>query len=270
MTDAQFEYIRGLARNQAGINIPDYKKNMVYRRISKRLGALNIKTFEEYVELLKGADGSGEHQHFINALTTNKTSFFRELHHFEHLANIVLPNIRQSFPKDTKKTLRIWSAGCSIGAEPYSVAIKLADNIPDLDHWDAKILATDIDTEMINQGSIGIYDKDEMENVRPLHKQRHFNQLPGDRWGVSDALRKLVVFNQLNLHGEWPMQRKFDAIFCRNVIIYFDKPSQAILFDRLANLMNDGAYLYIGHSESLFKVTERFASAGQNIHRKIA
>jgi chemotaxis protein methyltransferase CheR len=270
MSDAQFEYFRNLAKSQAGINIPNFKKNMVYRRICKRLVALEIGDFDTYISLLMSAAGSGEYQNFVNALTTNKTSFFREPHHFEHLAATAKTGFRNTITQGSKKILRIWSAGCSLGAEPYSIAMRLKESINELGSWDVRILATDIDTEMVKQAATGVYNGVEMEDVSLLRKQRHFSQLDDDHWGVSDALRKMIVFNHLNLHGVWPMQRKFDAIFCRNVIIYFDKQSQCVLFDRFANLMRDGGFLYIGHSESLFKVTERFVPVGQCIYQKVA
>ena len=270
MSGEQFDFFRKLALQSAGISIPDFKRSMVHRRILKRLMALNINSFDDYIILLNDERGATEIEFFVNALTTNKTSFFRESHHFDHLAKVAIPEFQASALTTGKRQLRIWSAGCSSGPEPYSIAITLADHLPQLSSWDAKILATDIDTEIVQRASIGIYSPAEIEDVDSLTRRRHFSDLENGHWGVADELRKLVVFNQLNLHGEWPMQKKFDAIFCRNVIIYFDKPAQRLLFDKFANVMKQDAFLYIGHSESLFRVTDRFEPIGQNIYRKVA
>ncbi|MDP8997224.1 MAG: protein-glutamate O-methyltransferase CheR [Pseudomonadota bacterium] len=270
ISGAQFDFFRKLALQSAGISIPDFKRSMVHRRILKRLMALNINSFDDYIILLNDERGATEIEFFVNALTTNKTSFFRESHHFDHLAKVAIPEFQASALTTGKRQLRIWSAGCSSGPEPYSIAITLADHLPQLSSWDAKILATDIDTEIVQRASIGIYSPAEIEDVDSLTRRRHFSDLENGHWGVANELRKLVVFNQLNLHGEWPMQKKFDAIFCRNVIIYFDKPAQRLLFDKFADVMKQDAFLYIGHSESLFRVTDRFEPIGQNIYRKVA
>jgi chemotaxis protein methyltransferase CheR len=267
MSDRQFDFFRDLAKAQAGIILPDYKRNMVYRRVSKRLAALKLRDFGAYQEFLLAPENAAEIEFFVNALTTNKTEFFRENHHFEHLAAVVLPGLVRR--QDTGRKLRIWSAGCSSGQEPYSIAMTLAEAIADLARWDAKILATDIDTQMIEHGRRGIYPATEILPV-PLRLREKYIGMQANSGRMSEALRSLITFNQLNLHGPWPMKGKFDVIFCRNVIIYFDKPSQCELFDRFANLLADGGYLYIGHSESLYKVTERFRSIGQSIYQRIA
>lgn len=272
MSQAQFDLFRALAMTHAGITLPDYKRNMVYRRVSKRLHALRMRDFCQYADLLKGPHGVAEIEFFVNALTTNKTEFFREGHHFEHLTAQVLPTLRKQCDREGNRKLRIWSAGCSSGQEPYSIAITLAEAFSDISRWDARILATDIDTDMVEAGSAGIYPWTEIRTIPSLQRQKYVDALRGnDEAGrMSSALRSLITFNPLNLHGSWPMKGKFDVIFCRNVIIYFDKPAQSRLFDRFANQMRDGGYLYIGHSESLYKVTERFRPVGQSIYQKVA
>ncbi len=268
MSEAHFDCFRDLAKSHAGISLPGHKRNMVYRRVSKRLTALGLKDFSAYQNLLSGPDGGAELEHFVNALTTNKTEFFREKHHFQHLASAVLPILR----KQAKPRLRIWSAGCSSGQESYSIAMTLGEALADLARWDAKILSTDIDTEMIEVARRGIYSDAEMHSISGKLRQKYIEVLPGEAGGgrMSSALSSLVTFNQLNLHGPWPMKGKFDAIFCRNVIIYFDVADQCRLFDRFADLLCDGGYVYIGHSESLYKVTERFRPLGQSIYQRIA
>ena len=268
MSERQFDVFRALAKDEAGITLPDYKRNMVYRRVSKRLAVLGLKDFGSYEELLSGPQGKEEIEFFVNALTTNKTEFFRESHHFEHLANTVLPSVVKR--QEASRKLRIWSAGCSSGQEPYSIAMTLAEAMPDLSRWDAKVLATDIDTEILALGRKGGYPAAEIHEIPAPLRQKYIDAQADDGGRMNYALRSLITFNQLNLHGAWPMSGKFDVIFCRNVIIYFDKPSQCLLFDRFANLLNGGGYLYIGHSESLYKVTERFRSIGQSIYQRIA
>ena len=272
MSDAQFDFFRDLAKTHAGITLADYKRNMVYRRVSKRLVALNIQDFQSYQKLLSAPEGEAEFEFFVNALTTNKTEFFRENHHFEHLAAAVLPGLCKKREAEGSRKIRIWSAGCSSGQEPYSIAMTLAESVSDLARWDAKILATDIDTDILDQGRQGIYSAFETHEI-PSHLRLKYTDKDaygGDGGRMSHGLRSLITFNQLNLHGHWPMQGKFDIIFCRNVIIYFDKASQCTLFDRFANLLREDGYLYIGHSESLYKVTERFRSIGQSIYQRIA
>jgi chemotaxis protein methyltransferase CheR len=270
MSDQQFVHFCSLAKEIAGINIPEFKRNMVYRRISKRLMALHLADFESYVDILNSPQRETEMEFFVNALTTNKTNFFREPHHFEHIEEVAIPAFVAAASRDGDKSLRIWSAGCSSGQEPYSIAMTIANALPDLSLWDAKILATDIDTDMVQKASDGIFADDELPDITIDFRQRYLEQLDSTHFGIASAIRKLITFKQLNLHGEWPMRRKFDAVFCRNVIIYFDKPTQRVLFDRFANMMKEEAFLYIGHSESLYKVTERFVPAGQSIYRKIA
>ncbi|MBC8035683.1 MAG: protein-glutamate O-methyltransferase CheR [Rhizobiales bacterium] len=272
MSDAQFDCFRDLAKAHAGIALLGHKRNMVYRRVSKRLAALGLKDFGAYRNLLSGPDAETELQHFVNVLTTNKTEFFRENHHFQHLASVVLPSLDKGLAKKGSSRLRIWSAGCSSGQEPYSVAMALCEAMADLSRWDAKILATDIDTDVIEFGRRGIYSAAEVQSIPTALRSKFVEALPGETGSgrMSAALRSLITFNQLNLHGPWPMKGKFDAIFCRNVIIYFDTPDQCRLFDRFADLLCDGGYVYIGHSESLYKVTERFRPIGQSIYQRIA
>jgi chemotaxis protein methyltransferase CheR len=272
MSDAHFNCFRDLAKTHAGIFLPGQKRAMVYRRVSKRLASLGLKDFGAYCNLLSGPGASTELPHFINALTTNKTAFFRENHHFEHLTSVMLPAVRQRTIKHVPTKLRIWSAGCSSGPEAYSIAMVLVETLTDLPRWDAKILATDIDTDMIEFGRSGVYSNAEMLAVPEKLRRKFVEPVPGepDRGRLSNALRSLVTFNRLNLHAPWPMTGKFDAIFCRNVIIYFDVPDQRRLFGRFADLLCEGGHVYIGHSESLYKVTDRFRPMGQSIYQRIS
>jgi chemotaxis protein methyltransferase CheR len=271
LADAEFNFIRDFAMQRAGIEIADYKRNMVRRRLAKRLRALGIKSHEDYCELLRSPAGDKEVQPLINALTTNKTDFFRECHHFDHLSNKVATTWMESGEKSNRR-IRIWSAGCSTGQEPYSIAMCLSQAISPINSWDLKILATDIDTEVLKVARAGIYNTELAGTLPPGFRDRFMERVAGseDAWRVSSQVRSLITFNQLNLHGPWPMRGPFDAIFCRNVVIYFDKQSQRELFNRFADLLLPGGLLYCGHSESLFGICSRFRIVGKSIYEKIS
>ena len=271
LSDQQFDFIRKLAMDRAGIHLADYKRNMVYRRISRRFRALGFSTTDEYCALLTSQDGPDEIQGLVNALTTNKTEFFRESHHFDHLASTAVPESLRFLEHSRSRRLRIWSAGCSSGQEPYSLAMTLLHNVANIHHWDVRILATDIDTDVLAKASQGLVTADEIDLIPPLYRRKFIARAAGTtgQFRIADSIRDVVSFKPLNLHDSWPMQGPFDAIFCRNVVIYFDKATQCRLFDRFANILRTDSYIYLGHSESLYRVTNRFRSIGQSIHQKI-
>ena len=170
-----------------------------------------------------------------------------------------------------ERRIRVWSAGCSTGEEPYSLAMTFAENMPVNENWDVKILATDLDTNVIATAKAGLYNEERMTGVSNSRIKRWFLRGRGEHSGsvrVRPEIRDYITFKQLNLMGDWPMRGQFDVIFCRNVVIYFDKPTQAVLFDRYANYLKDDGYLFVGHSESLFKVTKRFDLIGHTTYRK--
>ena len=266
-TDGDFEFIRRLVAEKTGIVLNDAKRNLVYSRLSRRLRQLGLEQFADYCELLKSGD-DGELVNFINAITTNLTSFFRENHHFEYLRDTLLPELMRSKPE---RRLRCWSAGCSTGEEPYSIAMVLRETLP-ASGWDARILATDLDSEVVARARRGVYTQERVNGISPERLRRWFLRGKGDNEGmvqVRAALRELITFRQLNLMHAWPIGGPLDFIFCRNVVIYFDKPTQKVLFDRYAELLPVGGHLFIGHSESLFKVTDRFKLIGKTIYRKV-
>ena len=272
LLDEEFNFIRQFAMQHVGIEIAEYKRNMVRRRLSKRLRALGIRSHEAYCDFLRSPDGEREVQPLINALTTNKTDFFRESHHFDHLGGTVAARWKVQGAEKSGQRIRIWSAGCSTGQEPYSIAMCLSHAIPAIGSWDLKILATDIDTEVLKTGRTGAYNAEAADTLPPGYRARFMEEVAGstDLWRMTSPVRSLITFNQLNLHGAWPMRGPFDAIFCRNVVIYFDKPSQRKLFDRFADLLLPGGLLYCGHSESLFGICSRFRIVGKSIYEKIS
>lgn len=269
-TDKHFEILRKLVREHTGIALSDIKKELVYGRLARRLRKLNLQNFDSYLKLVK-QDGNDELGNFVNSVTTNLTSFFRENHHFEYLQTTLLPML-MSRRQDTRR-IRIWSAGCSTGQEPYSIAMVVRETVPHVENWDIKILATDIDTNVLNTARQGVYELGKIEGVSKNRLKRWFLKGRGENAEsvkVRSELHELISFRQLNLLNDWPMSGTFDVLFCRNVVIYFDKDTQRILFDRFANKLKEDGYMFIGHSESLFKVTDRFELLGKTIHRKCA
>jgi chemotaxis protein methyltransferase CheR len=269
ISDCDFQLIRQLASAHAGIAIPEYKRHMVCRRLGKRLRSLRLPDVAAYCAYLRSDAPAGEIQELINALTTNKTEFFRESHHFDHLETHALPSVMSALQRDRSRRLRLWSAGCSSGEEPYSAAMVLHSGIPEISKWDARILATDIDTEIVDKARAANYDESEIAAIPPVFRKKYLEHVGNGKYRVCASARSLVTFSALNLHDEWPMRGPFDIVFCRNVVIYFDKINQCRLFDRFAEIMRLGAYLYVGHSESLYKVSNRFELVGQSIYKRI-
>ncbi|MDY6920648.1 MAG: protein-glutamate O-methyltransferase [Pseudomonadota bacterium] len=266
MTDGDFAQIQQLAKLRTGIELGEHKKEMIYSRIVRRIRTLRLGDFHSYLEYLE-ANPEAELTNFINAITTNLTSFFRESHHFDYLKNQVVPELLAR--KKASGRVRIWSAGCSTGEEPYSIAMTIQGQL-DRERWDCKILATDLDTNVLAHGKAGIYAQDRIGNMDPELVRRFFNEAGPSSRAVKESLKQLIRFNQLNLLGDWPMKGRFDVIFCRNVVIYFSKDTQRQLFDRFANIIEPEGYMFIGHSESLHGVTNRFESVGRTIYRKLA
>ncbi|MBI1274829.1 chemotaxis protein CheR [bacterium] len=261
--EREFRFLGQLVHDHTGIVLAAHKRDMVYSRLARRLRALDLKDFASYCELLQSPEGAAEMSNLVNAITTNLTSFFREGHHFEHLREQVL----KPMANKSEKHLRIWSSACSSGMEPYSIAMVMKAAIANIASWDARILATDIDTNMVEKGKAGIYPKSELENIPTTY--RSMLDIDGQHLSMSPALKELIAFKYLNLLDTWPMKGQFDAVFCRNVVIYFDKPTQAKLFSRIADHIKPGGWLYIGHSENLTNICDRFELRGRTIYRRI-
>lgn len=265
-TDKDFQQIRELIHEHAGISLNAGKSDMVYSRIARRLRATGLRTFEEYLRYLN--ENADEWQHFINSLTTNLTSFFRESHHFPLLAEHALSIHRQG-----NATLRLWSSACSTGEEPYSMAMTLIDAF---DSWapPIKILATDLDTNVVAQAARGIYPIERVDKLPQRDLSRFFQRGKGAQNGMvrlRQEVRDLVSFHPLNLLGEhWPMKGPFESIFCRNVLIYFDKQTQYQLLARFHPLLRQDGLLFVGHSESLTHVSDYFRLRGKTVYSPVA
>lgn len=266
-SDKDFQRVRRIIHDIAGISLADSKRELVYSRLVRRLRQLGIQRFEDYLDLIEAGEDQVEVREFTNALTTNLTAFFREGHHFDFLAKDLLPALTQT---RSNRRIRIWSAGCSTGEEPYSIAMTVRETLPSVG-WDVKILATDLDSNVLATAQRGVYDENRIRDLPDARVRRWFQKGRNAQAGavrVAPALRDLITFRQLNLMDEWPMRGPFDFIFCRNVVIYFNKATQKVLFERFADLLVDKGHLFVGHSESLFKVTERFAPLGKTIYQK--
>jgi len=259
-----FRKISQLVYQWSGINLPPGKEELVKTRLTKRLRALGLRSFEAYLDHLNNDRPEGELVSLIDVMTTNKTSFFRESQHFDYLCQKIVPVLK-------RRKIRLWSAGCSSGEEPYSIAIRLCEAIQDLNLWEIRILATDLSTRMLSRARKGIYEKDRIREVPPLFISRYFTCTeisPVRLYQVIDPLRRLVHFARLNLVESWPMTGPFDVIFCRNVMIYFDKPTQERLVDRFWNLLKPGGHLFVGHAESLAGSQHKFHYVQPAIYMK--
>lgn len=252
LTREQFGKVSQHIYALCGIKLTAGKEELVQSRLSKRLQALDLQTFDEYLNYVETDKSGREIVQMIDVLTTNKTSFFREIQHFDFLREQILPQL------DTeKKQLRIWSAACSSGEEPYSIGILLHEAIPNFASWDARILATDISTEILARAQAACYTNDVLMPVPTALQKRYFTQSNGG-WQVADKVRNLVKFARLNLMHDFPMRGPFDVIFCRNVMIYFDKPTQEKLVNRFYELLAPGGHLLVGHAESLIGAKHNF------------
>ncbi|MCW8831332.1 MAG: protein-glutamate O-methyltransferase [Gammaproteobacteria bacterium] len=274
-TDKDFSYLSKLAGELAGISLSSGKRELIYGRLVKRLRALDLKDFKSYCDPLKDNENGAaedERTHFINSITTNVTSFFRENHHFEFMADTLLPELISKKSGASQPRLRIWSAGCSSGKEPYSIAMVVKECIPDFERWDIKILATDLDSNILEVAKSAVYPKEHIKEISFDRRRSWFKMGRGANENsikVVDDIKNMVSYRQLNLTEKWPMTGPFDIIFCRNVTIYFDRDTRVSLLDNFAEYLDDDGCLFVGHSESLFGLTQRFSTVGRTIHRKI-
>jgi chemotaxis protein methyltransferase CheR len=268
-SDLDFRSLAQLAYEHAGIVLPEAKRNLVYGRLSRRLRALELTTFRDYREYL--ATHEGELQSFINSLSTNHTKFFRESHHFDHLRSQLAAPFSHSGNRTGSRRLRIWSAGCSSGEEPHTIAVVLKREIHDIERHDVRVLATDIDTDVLAKAARGVYPASAIDEVPAGYRSFFQSKADGeeDQVFMDPAVQKLITFRQLNLLGPWPFKGLYDAIFCRNVMIYFDGPTKSALVERFTQQVKPGGWLYIGHSESLIGSHPGLELVGRTIYRRV-
>lgn len=263
-TDSDFERIRKLIYREAGIKLSPSKRTMAYGRLVRRLRSLGMRSFTDYLDLVE-SDSGQELQAFTNALTTNLTSFFREGHHFPVLVEHLTPRVN-------RREVLVWCAGCSTGEEPYSIAMAI---VAAFGHAAARIhiLATDVDTNVLETAERGVYPIERIEKLPAGYKERFFYQGTGKNAGyvkVRPELSKSIIFRQVNLlESSWPVRAPIDAIFCRNVMIYFDKATQYGILKRFAGLLDDGGLLFAGHSENFTQAGDIFRSLGRTIYERL-
>lgn len=266
-SSSDFRFIAELVAKETGIVLAEHKHDMVYARIARRLRSLGLSSFRSYCELLASEGARHEITHFVNALTTNMTSFFREAHHFDHLKETVLrPMVKAGKPC----RIRLWSAACSHGAEAYSMAMTCLEILPDISRWDIKILATDIDTAVLQKAGRGIFSEPEMSGIPALLRERYTTRTPEGEASFISAVRSLICFKHLNLIHDWPFRGPFNAVFCRNVVIYFNKTTQQRLFERMTHYIQPSGWLYLGHSESLHGISSNFVLKGKTTYQRCA
>lgn len=267
LTDADFATIADMAMRDFGLHLTIAKRELVYSRLLKRLNLLGLDQFSDYCRFVQTPEGAEERQAMLSALTTNVTHFFREGHHFTLLREKVLPPLIEAARRGGK--VRIWSAACSAGQEPYSLAFTVLDLCPEAARLNIRILATDVDPQILRRAQAGLYPVEELKAI-PEAARCHVEPPQGATFGIGAKARELVTFGNLNLIEAWPVKGPFDLIFCRNVAIYFDKPTQSRLWARFADLLTPGGYLCIGHSERVAGPGEQLLRpAGVTAYRRI-
>ena len=266
-SDAQFAVIAEYAHRNFGLNLTAAKKDMVYSRLIKRLRHLGLTDFASYLAVLQSEDAAAEYSELLSALTTNVTQFFREKHHFDFLRDHQLPGLIDK--ARAGRRVRVWSAGCSAGQEAYSIALTVLDLCPEAPRLDFKILASDIDRRMIATAKSATYPREEFAAIPAAY--RGFVVQTGKTFGFAADVRALISFAELNLIADWPFSGPFDAIFCRNVAIYFDAETQARLWHRFAAMIPTDGHLFIGHSERVSgDAAQMMKSVGVTVYRKTA
>lgn len=270
LTDAEFDLLRGLIYHETGISLKDSKRTLVVSRLGKCLQRTGVGSFKDYYHLIVSRDRGGEERRrMINAITTNKTSFFREPEHFEVLRNWIG---RRAGQRPPARSLRIWSAACSTGEEPYTIAITAHEALGAcIGEWDVRITASDIDTDVLDTASSALYPLSSVEEI-PVPLRRKYLQRGTGEWEgwarIKPSVRQLVAFRRINLIEQcWPLEAGFDAIFCRNVIIYFDAGTQQQLFRRILPLLKPDGLLFVGHSETLQWLHERVQPVAHAVYR---
>ncbi|MBI4660871.1 MAG: protein-glutamate O-methyltransferase CheR [Verrucomicrobia bacterium] len=272
ISDTEYRFIRDLVYERSRINLGDQKHELVAGRVGKRLRQLGLQTYTQYCQFLKSGDGQEELTDLIDAISTNHTSFFRDPRHFEFLRSQVLPKLVAALPRGHPRKIRVWSAACSSGEEPYSIAVSLADFFSKLQGWSWEIDATDISTRMLAAAVSGIYEAEQVKLPQPEWLRRYFqrgiNAYEG-HYRVKRELRERVRFHHVNLfQPQYPFPPGFEVAFCRNVMIYFDRPTQQRLIQRITDYLAPGGAMFLGPSESLIGIRHAFRYLAPGIYQK--
>ena len=273
LTPELFSKISKYIYEKARISLGANKMELVRARFGKVIRQRKMSGFREYFNWMESDTTGDAFREVMNAISTNLTSFFRESDHFDFMTNTLLPELAKSGARmGGKIRLRGWSAGCSTGEEVYTIAMTICETVARREEWDIKLLATDIDTEVVAHGQRGIYGRDRVTGIKQQLISKYLEPCTDDKgkpaYQMKNTLRSMITFRHLNLFSDWPFKNKFDFIFCRNVMIYFDRPTQESLINRYYNMLNNGGYLFIGHSESLSGVNHRFEYVKPTIYRR--
>ena len=263
LSDNEFQKVAQTVYSVCGINLKQGKEALVRARLMKRLRFIGMSSFKEYLQYIESNEGSNELGAMIDVMTTNKTSFFREDDHFNYFSNTILPKLN-------KTRMRFWSAACSSGEEPFSLAIVLEEKLPELESKDVRILATDISANILEKARRAVYNDAALTDLQSASFRKYFVKVKNNPavYQVKGNVRKLVQFARLNLMDPWPMRGCFDVIFCRNVMIYFDKPTQQKLINRFWDILEPGGYLFVGQSEGLSAISHKFKYLQPATYRK--
>lgn len=265
--ESEFLHIRAFVYEHCGIRLTDQKKTLVESRFSNLIEMKGFNSFGEYFKTIEDDLTGNELAEFINKITTNHTYFFREERHFDFLKKIALPEIVKR--EQRSKDIRIWSAGCSSGEEPYSIAITLEEFLGfDKNLWDSKILATDISLKVLKQATIGEYTFEQVLKLEDSYRKKYFTKKSDEFYEINDSLKDEIIFRRFNLTSDFPFKNKFHIIFCRNVMIYFDKNSKKSLIDKFYDALESGGYLFIGHSETIEDRSQGFKYIQPAIYKK--
>jgi len=273
MNDREFQRFSALVYEHAGIKMPPAKKIMLEARLQKRLKSLGIGSFEEYGDYVTSREGhENELVHMIDVVTTNKTDFFREPAHFEFLVKTAIPKIQQIRQNVSNEPLRIWSAGCSSGEEPYTLAMVLSEYAQQKPGFNFSILASDICTQILKTAKTAVYPEDRADTI-PVNLKKKYLLRSRERERalvrIAPNLRSMISFRRINfMDDNFGINEKMDIIFCRNVVIYFDKSTQQTLMKKFYNQLKPGGYLFIGHSETLSGLDVKFDSVASTVYRK--
>ncbi len=271
LRDSLFLRFSQLVYEQCGINLHEGKKALLQARLNRRLRQTGIGSYEEYFKIITSEENPGEFVHFLDSISTNLTYFFREPQHFDFLEKVALPELITRKRNERDFRIRIWSAGCSTGEEPYSLAMCMLLHLQEIARWDVRILATDISTRTLEAASNGVYSEDKVQKVPPSFRHLNFNKIAGQNgrpeYEIAPRVKRLVTFHRLNLKEPYPFNGRFDFIFCRNVMIYFDKKTQQELVNRITSFLSRGGYFYVGHSESLTGLSHKLTYVRPAIYR---
>jgi chemotaxis protein methyltransferase CheR len=258
---AEFERVRSLIFSYCGISINNGKEALVQSRLSKRMRKLGISTFRDYLKLVESQKPKGEFLSFVDVLTTNKTSFYRENKHFEFIAEYL-------YPKMTGKNIKWWSAGCSSGEEPITLAMNLLEAKQHIGWRDVKILATDISRDVLHTAKLGIYTQNKISDIPASYLKKYFKVLNDGSFKVNDEVKNMITYGRLNLNDQWPLRGGFQMIMCRNVMIYFNRQTQEQIIKKFSDLLEPGGYIFLGHSESMNAAALGFHNIAPAVYQK--